>query len=260
MRGIVCQSELVFTSLLNHIFGSNSELNVWTIYLVPCSNLSHIHTRHTLSVPYSDWITVSIDLHHFEITGLKTKCIVQWYLALNCDCMSLCIVWVDRLGSGSSFFTGSCSHETYHFLLFVSCYHVATGSGFWILFNERQIISNISMPRLRHSTFHASMSLTHHVSSLTFFNLNTHSTHVRHFIFVWNIVSHSYCISLEMQSYSTAHLTWDMWLTHIVSHLRCDHTPRLISLEICDSFWILVWCCLDNFTRPYLVPKPRSNC
>ena len=50
-------------------------------------------------------------------------------------------------------------------------------------------------------------SLTHHVPSLAFFNLNTHSTHVRHFIFVWNIVSHSYRISLEMQSYSTAYLT-----------------------------------------------------
>ncbi len=102
MRGIVCQNELVFAHLMNHIFGYNSELNVWTIHLVPCSNLSHRHTRHTLSVPHIDWITISIDLHHSEITGLKTKCIVQWYLVLNCDRMSLRIVWVDRLGSGSS--------------------------------------------------------------------------------------------------------------------------------------------------------------
>ena len=67
------------------------------------------------------------------------------------------------------------------------------------------------MPRLKHSTFHASMSLTRHVPSLAFFNLNTHSTHVQHFNFVWDIVSHSYCISLEIQSYSTAYLTWDTW-------------------------------------------------
>ena len=115
MRGIVCQNELVFAHLMNYIFGSNFELNVWTIHLVPCSNLSHRHTRHTLSVPCSDWITISIDLHHFEITGLKAKCIVQWYLALKYDRMSFRIVWVDRLGSGSSLVTESCSHETYHF-------------------------------------------------------------------------------------------------------------------------------------------------
>lgn len=198
MRGIVCQNELVFAHLMNYI-SSNFELNVWTIHLVPCSNLSHRHTRHTLSVPCSDWITISIDLHHFEITGLKAKCIVQWYLALKYDRMSLRIVWVDRLGSGSSLVTESCSHETYYTSFGVSCNRVATSSGFWIRSNERQIISNIFMPRLRHSTFHASMSLTHHVPSLAFFNLSTHSTHVWDRSFAWNIVSHSSCISHEMQ-------------------------------------------------------------
>ena len=34
MRGIVCQNELVFAHLMNYIFGSNFELNVWTIHLV----------------------------------------------------------------------------------------------------------------------------------------------------------------------------------------------------------------------------------